>query len=619
MSDVLLLVPFESKSGYVLDAALRKTTGAHLAAPLASAARELEAALGVCFDAAPSIAGQSLDPGPHRSLTAVALATQLEAAGLDWEALDPGSWDLRQWSKALSVLARRKPKCVGVSTTFMTSRPWLDALLGLVRRDFPDAVLVVGGYFYTTDTQGFLELDADVYLVGEGETRFPELVRRVLRGQSLATIPGLYLRSAADQLEHTGTPPGLFLEEVSEPDFAISSRISPAHEPARLPYAGLETQRGCGFMCAFCTYRTLPTSAALSPEAAALRAARLPTSYVELYDATATAPRTRWRAFLDQCADAELGKKLGAFGRASDLDDDTVNRMARAGVAHVFIGQESGDQRMLNLMRKGTKLEQFQPALDALGDAGITVTLGLIHGFPGETSASLDATRSLLARVNARCPDHPTAFSYVLYPFALQDYAAIASDPELSEGSTHYFGYSSGDMDISVVCREILLTLLHTSRIPHAPVAASVFQRALSLPTSVISASSSRGDIFRWAKALECGVALFIGRDVFGKPIDRAELEALKPTLLAPFERRPSRRASLRSRVESMLIRGLAREWRTSPGATGPLTETLLWYLTPRVHTSARRTGAALHAERLLAGVDRRYRKLHVVGDAPVQ
>lgn len=613
-TDALLLVPLESATSYVLDADLRRSTGAHLSLPLATAFRDLEAELGVRLAGTPLIEGERLSAGGHRSLTAVALATHLEAAGLSWHVVDPGAWELRQWAGALQRLASLHPTCVGVSTTFTTSRPWLDALLHLVRRALPSAKIVLGGYFYTTSARDFLALDADVFVVGEGERRFPEVVRRLREGRRLEEVPGLYFRRNG-RLESTGPAPALDLASLAAPDFGLASRIEPSLRPEAPAYSGVETQRGCGFMCAFCTYRTLAAPAALSVEQAAKRIGATPTRYVELFDATASAPRKRWNALLEQCQRLAPAKRIGAFARVSDLDAATVQCMRDAGVVHVFIGQESGDQRLLNLMRKGTKVEQFRPVIAALGQAGINVTLGMIHGFPGEDAISLAATRELLKQCNMDDPERPAVFSYLLYPFALQDFAAVASDAELSRESNHYFGYRSSAMGIERVCREVLRTVVEVSAVPHAPVSTLVLHRDLCLPTPLLSTSSARGAIFDWAKALERGVALFVARNEFGARLDRRALAELAPRVLRPFDASRSRAASLRCRVEGTLLRGLAREWRDETQATGPLTRALLWR--SGAVTASRASGEATpiapadpraHAVQLLQGLNRRYR-----------
>lgn len=608
-ASALLLVPFEPGSAHACDPTLRRTLGAHLDLPLRQALCELESQLGFRFDSAPVFAGSPLTRGPHRSLTGIALATALDHAGIDCCVLDPGPCELHEWRKLLRASARDAPALVGVSSTFITSRPWLEALLGEVRAAFPSSVLALGGYYYTTDTEGFLSLDADVLCVGEGEVRLPEIARRVASGAPLDDIPGLYLRQADGSLKSTGRAEPLDLAGLVPPDWSFASRVRPPVDPRELDYVGLETQRGCAFMCAFCTYRTLASPTRLPPALAAERILALGGKhYVELYDATATSPRARWQQLCARLAAAQGAElAVGAFARVSDLDAASAALMGRAGVRHVYIGQESGDQALLNAMRKGTKLAQVLPAIHALGSHGISVTFGLIHGFPGESASSLAATRALLGEVNASRPDAPTVFSYDLTPFSLQDFAAVSTDETLRADHHHFLGYRSGGFTVPRICEEILRTIVHTGRCSHAPVAQLAFQRALALPTSRIATSRARPAIFRWAKALERGVGIFLERLLDGTRPDPRELDEVARRVLAPYDVRRRPLATLSSRVEASVVARLRREWSAEQDAgVGPLTRALVASLRRRA-PSPTIPRARAHAQALLSTTDRRY------------
>ena len=152
---------------------------------------------------------------------------------------------------------------------------------------------------------------------------------------------------------------------------------------------GVETQRGCVFKCEFCSYRTVSAPNALPPEAAAeaiMQVKLLGNAVINIMDATASFPHERWRAILRAViARGGAPHPIWAFARVSDIDEESAGLMAAAGVRHLFVGQESGDQRMLDAMKKGTKVAQVRPAVEALARHGIYATFGFIHGFPGET------------------------------------------------------------------------------------------------------------------------------------------------------------------------------------------------------------------------------------------
>src|SRR5262249_26779386 len=162
--DNLIIVPFQPSTAPALDATYRQIAGPAMALPFATAMFELEAYLGYPMnfmkpEDRPVFGGRPMPFPKHRSLTAVTLATQLERAGLSWRAIDPGIADLDFWRRALASAKAQDPRTVTISTTFITTAPWLYALCAVARRALPRSKLIVGGYYYATNAKQFFDLD----------------------------------------------------------------------------------------------------------------------------------------------------------------------------------------------------------------------------------------------------------------------------------------------------------------------------------------------------------------------------------------------------------------------------------------------------------------------------
>src|SRR5206468_4617943 len=141
--------------------------------------------------------------------------------------IDPGQQEIRWWRKRLEALRPRRPRAVGVSTTFTVGGKWLRALCAVVRDVLPDTKVILGGYYYTSDAADFLSMDADVYCIGEGELRVERIVQALRDGATLEEIPGLYLRRAGAPHRFTGRAPQLALDELPAPDWTLVDRIEP--------------------------------------------------------------------------------------------------------------------------------------------------------------------------------------------------------------------------------------------------------------------------------------------------------------------------------------------------------------------------------------------------------
>jgi radical SAM superfamily enzyme YgiQ (UPF0313 family) len=72
-------------------------------------------------------------------------------------------------------------------------------------------------------------------------------------------------------------------------------------------------------------------------------------------------------------------------------------------VREVHIGAESGSDRMLRLMNKGTTVAVNQKAIDLLHEHGIQPTMTLIVGYPDETEEDLNLTIDFVSKNRAKC------------------------------------------------------------------------------------------------------------------------------------------------------------------------------------------------------------------------
>jgi len=89
--------------------------------------------------------------------------------------------------------------------------------------------------------------------------------------------------------------------------------------------------------------------------------------------------------FCDLYDEAGLFLKWKAIGRVNTVTRSMLHRASKSGCVHVTYGLESGNQETLNLIRKGTTLEQARDAVKWSHEAGMIVRGYIIFGLPGET------------------------------------------------------------------------------------------------------------------------------------------------------------------------------------------------------------------------------------------
>jgi radical SAM superfamily enzyme YgiQ (UPF0313 family) len=84
--------------------------------------------------------------------------------------------------------------------------------------------------------------------------------------------------------------------------------------------------------------------------------------------------------------------------RADQVSPPVVHALRRAGCRTVWLGAESGSQRVLDAMDKGIRVSQIDEATGLLRAAGIEVGLFLQFGYPGETRADIGKTLEMVRR-----------------------------------------------------------------------------------------------------------------------------------------------------------------------------------------------------------------------------
>jgi anaerobic magnesium-protoporphyrin IX monomethyl ester cyclase len=78
------------------------------------------------------------------------------------------------------------------------------------------------------------------------------------------------------------------------------------------------------------------------------------------------------------------------------LQEDTIDALKESGIETVWVGAESGSQKILDAMDKGTTVEQIYQATRLLKQKGIKVGFFLQFGYLGETQKDIDATIKML-------------------------------------------------------------------------------------------------------------------------------------------------------------------------------------------------------------------------------
>ena len=275
----------------------------------------------------------------------------------------------------------------------------------------------------------YLAAGADAVMLGETERTAPELVAAWAgAAPQLAGIAGLAL-PAGDGLIHR-TPPRPFLEDLDALplpawDLVEVSRYRATWLRAHGRFSwNAVTTRGCPYRCNWCakplygTRYAQRSPQAVADEMAALKTRVRPDHVWFADDIFGLTPR--WiESFADEVARRDARISFTMQSRVDLMTPSAVEALARAGCEEVWMGVESGSQKILDAMDKGARVEQSRRATRLLKGHGILPSWFLQLGYPGETWDEILSTRALLRE--ERPHDIGVSVSYPLPGTAFYD------------------------------------------------------------------------------------------------------------------------------------------------------------------------------------------------------
>ena len=332
---------------------------------------------------------------PYPPLGILYLSSHLRERGFDVEIFDS---TFASRDELYRILQMGPPSILGIGANLLTRATAIELLRVAKAAGWQ---VVLGGPEPPNYAEEYLDCGADVIVQGEAENTLQELLPALQARRDLSAIPGIIFRDAAG--ETIRTPQRSLIQELDRQPWPDRERIGMDQYLATWRKhhgkgsVSLITARGCPYSCAWCSHSTFGRT----------HRRRSVTGVVDeiAWILDRYAPEMLWIAddvfTIDHRWLAQFAVEMKARGlkipfecitRADRMNATVAATLAELGCFRVWIGSESGSQKILDAMKRGVTPKQVRDAVELCRAQGIETGMFLMWGYEGETLDDIEDT-----------------------------------------------------------------------------------------------------------------------------------------------------------------------------------------------------------------------------------
>ncbi len=359
------------------------------------------------------------------------------------------------YSEVIKRIHDFDPDVIGFSGIVTTAYKYIKEMSGIIRESFPETKLIVGGSISAAAEIIMNNTSIDVVVKGEGEITIKELVSSLKDGRDLTEVNGILFRNrkgeiittmpreqvkniddlpypAYDLLDmrHYLVDPFEYINHFRQNGYDdVDPRFFEQHRKGKKMMV-VHTARGCTHRCTFCQ-RHMKGMRMHSMEHLFDYLELLMDKYnVGFFSLGAELflpiKRFYWD-FIEGVKERKLDILFYVTGaRVNTVDRDILFALKEIGCWMIEYGFESGSQRMLDIMEKGTTVEQNLKVARWTKEAGIFTVPAIILGMPGETTETVRESIDFLKKLDIGWRQFMVNNPLALPGSSLFDYAKLS-------------------------------------------------------------------------------------------------------------------------------------------------------------------------------------------------
>ncbi len=304
------------------------------------------------------------------------MASVLEEDGHELKVLD---CPVNKWSceDAMNLIEKFKPDMIGIATITQLLERAKEMSLA-IRTKYPEMFIFIGGpHVNVMPEESLTETKANVAVVGEAEL----IIKKIAQNLNAYKEPQIMKGEMVRDLDSFPMPARHLVDMGKYTALPNTYKKYPN-------VASVITSRGCPYTCTFCSdangkFRQRSVEKVITEMKFLI--GEYGVKEISFWDDIFTMNRSWVLEFSKKIKEEKIEVLWSCYSRLNLVDPEILKAMKEAGCWNMFVGIESGNQDILDNVKKRMTLEAIREKVKMIKDSGIEVRGSFVLGLPGET------------------------------------------------------------------------------------------------------------------------------------------------------------------------------------------------------------------------------------------
>jgi len=248
-------------------------------------------------------------------------------------------------------------------------------------------------------------MDIDILIRGESEKTLEKLLNVLENNGDLEWVTGISYRKDKEIISTPPTEPFKNLDDLPFPAYDLLSikKYNSITFAKKFPFMTLISSRGCPYKCDFCIVGGSTVwrgsgkgwysrSSENILDEIELLVNKYGIKEIYIFDETFTVNKKRVIEVCNGIIERKIKVSWSCNSRVDTLDEEMLKVMKKSGCWNILFGVESGNQKLLDIVNKGIKIDDIRKTFELTKKSGIHASGSFMIGLPGETWETVENT-----------------------------------------------------------------------------------------------------------------------------------------------------------------------------------------------------------------------------------